>query len=113
MNIYINNMMNSNSKFISIIIRIGNIYQPNTFIKASIQNLTGFFFYQVFEAVHEIQLWMANYLLGVENGELIMRNIKVTQSVRNSTEAVFGHLADEIVGNVEDLQLSVVEKGVR
>ena len=56
---------------------------------------------------------MANYLLGVENGELIMRNIKVTQSVRNSTEAVFGHLADEIVGNVEDLQLSVVEKGVR
>ena len=48
----------------------------------------------------------------MEDGEFVVRNVKVAQSVGNTAEAVFRHLIDLIVRNVEDLQLGVVEESV-
>jgi len=54
----------------------------------------------------------ANYLFGIEDSEFVVGDIKVSQSVGNTAKAVLGHLADEIVGNVEDLQLGIMEESV-
>ena len=54
----------------------------------------------------------ANYLFGIEDSEFVVGDIQVSQSVGNTAKAVLGHLADEIVGNVEDLQLGIMEESV-